>query len=288
MLSSALLGAAFHFSVFPLLEGHQVNWLWLWIVMGLLMLIVLIELYLSRFIDVIVKEPIILTGQAEEENARKGIIVFLSLLNFSGAGCKELQKRRRLAQEPSRDAQQKIIEEALKSNDWNAVLLDGDDFTTFGQTTRAIKTHLHKLQKVWIISTESTKDQSQSSKRFVPLYKEFLEKKILSSVSKTIEIDTNSFVVNTDQQSLVMSQTCEKIRKIYRAASKKPLKIKPKEIIVDVTGGLSHMTVGAVLASIEKERDIQIITSEYRADGPKAFAPTIYRYEAKLIPSTGH
>ena len=59
-----------------------------------------------------------------------------------------------------------------------------------------------------------------------------------------------------------MYQTNQLLRDIYLEAREK-YGLKPNDLIADVTGGVTAMKVGTVLACLAKDQDVQVIGSLY-------------------------
>ena len=69
-----------------------------------------------------------------------------------------------------------------------------------------------------------------------------------------------------DDDALICDKAYQITNNIFEVA-RKNYKLKPKDIIVDVTGGTRSMNLGLTLASLHKDRDIQIIGTSYNDDG---------------------
>lgn len=243
-----------------------------------LALVFFLRFALKKYVETDIKTTRLSTDELKEENAHKGLIVFLSMFGFTQASREELEKRG--IKDPSQ--QRKLIDTALENLDYKALLLQDDKMTNFGLTTMAIKAHLKSLTHLWIITTKSTVKPEQSSERFLKLYEKFLSEKVLDS--KVRIHDDGAYSVNSDEESQVIPLTSQVVQRIYKSASKKGVRLRARHIILDVSSGTKQMTVGAVLGSMQKERMIQVFAADYEpgVGVTKVVAPVIVEYEARL------
>jgi len=76
------------------------------------------------------------------------------------------------------------------------------------------------------------------------------------------------YSVYVNEDGTMCKETAEVVSNIYDKAAELPNGgLAPHEIIVDVTGGRSSMTVGAVLASLAKNQDVEVVGGKYDEKG---------------------
>ena len=242
--------------------------------------------YLEKNLSVQITPLLLSTEGVREEEARKGLIVFLPLYFLTPAGKKKWQEQHGYDPSAKTEAErlQADLEKLQKGKDFRGLLIDDSAATNFGPATLAIATHSKRLSIVWIVTSESSRDPAQSSNRFVETYIHYLRQQ--SVVGQSVEFKTTR-TVNVDEDSQVAQLACAKLQEIYAEARKKPFRLKETEIIVDVTSGTKSMTTGAVLGSIAKGRDIQLLAARYERGGglKQASDPVVLKYEA-VIPRT--
>lgn len=206
------------------------------------------------------------------EEAREGLIVFLPLYRKFGSPPKTNEEK---------ENEKKAINSALATLDYSTLGFGNINATNFGHATFAIQTHLSRLRYCWLVTSKSQTRPNQSSHRFLDVYKEFLKKEVIKDKEITFLAPPP---VDVDDDVGVCEQAAEAIQKIFREAKTK-YKLKPSQMIVDVTPGTKSMTIGAVLGALSKEKDVQVITAEYDQWGqPSKLLPVIIKYEPKLLP----
>ncbi|KAF0139484.1 MAG: Uncharacterized protein FD122_3251 [Stygiobacter sp.] len=221
------------------------------------LLIVLLLLFVPFFIYNFIKtiksiNPNIKANSLEDEvsqkvSARKGLIVFLSLY-------KNFDKNKTFTD--------KELQEFIKNRDYNALQLSDTSLTNFGPAINAIKAHSSKLEHLWVVTTKAPlQKDSVTSSDYLPVFREFIKNEI--KLDQKVEIhDGKNYSVSITETSNITEKTYEQIKCIYKEA-KKDYQLNAKDIIVDTTGGFTVMTVGAVLASLAKDQDVQVMSSEY-------------------------
>jgi hypothetical protein len=237
--------------------------------------------YLEKNLTVRI-EPVLLSTQAtREKEARKGLIVFLPLYSLTPFGKKTWQQRH--GYDPSaKDEAKRFLQDLQtwqQNNDYRSLLIDDPACTNFGPATVAIRSHSCKLKVLWIVTSDSARDPGQSSENFVEPYKRYLQEQ---NVVGNDVVFAKTHTITVDEDSTVSNLVSKTLQEIYTEAERKPHGLKRSEIIVDVTSGTKSMTVGAVLGSIGKERDIQLLAASYEPGvGLKqASVPVIIKYSA--------
>ncbi|MDP3149829.1 MAG: hypothetical protein Q8N83_11940 [Ignavibacteria bacterium] len=184
---------------------------------------------------------------AQNKEARKGLVVFLPLYkNF----------------QPTKKFTDEVLKNYLKEGDYNSLDLPNTAATNFGHAINAIKAHKSKLEHVWVVTTRAPlQANAVTSLEYMPVFKKFIKEEI--DIEKKIELHFGKeYSIDITETSQISKKTFELVRDIYKEA-KKDFKLNSNEIIVDVTGGFVAMSVGAVLASLAKDQDVQVIGSEY-------------------------
>lgn len=184
---------------------------------------------------------------SQKKEARKGLIVFLSLYKNFIPGNKF-----------STEELQKII----KEKDYKTLDLADTSATNFGHAINAIKAHKSKLEHLWIVTSKAPlQANAVTSLEYLPVFQEYIEKEI-DGAKKIKPHFGKNYSIDITETSNITQRTFELIRDIYKEA-KNDFNLNPNDLIVDVTGGFVFMSVGAVLASLTKEQDIEVIGSEY-------------------------
>ena len=148
--------------------------------------------------------------------------------------------------------------------------------SNFQPVTHAILQHAERTRHCWLIAT--TSDQGTGSLDFVNLLVEYLRQQ------KNLDCEFHAgreYTVRLDADAEVLKKTYDLvIKKIFKEAS--DLGIPPDEMVVDITPGLRSMALGATLACLDAEHDIEFVGTKYdqtgRPVGP--LHPIIYGFEA--------
>jgi len=219
----------------------------------------------GRLLKTEIKTTRLLVPEIKRKKQREGLIVFLPLYRQFSKTSSTVE----------------TIEKAVKDLDYSTLRLEDTTATSFGHTTLAIQTHLEKLRCCWLVTTKSMTKEDHSSQEFLPVYMKFLQEEVLQGREVRFpEVDP----IDIDDEAQVCEQVSERVQEIFRDA-RRTYKLKTEQMIVDVTPGSKSMTVGAALGALAKDRDIQIIVSEYepKSEKPVRSIPILVQYEAKLM-----
>jgi hypothetical protein len=205
---------------------------------------------------------------AERQHAQRGLIVFLSLY-------------RRLAGKAKSLTDEQVYHAAMNL-DYKTLDLENTANTTLGHQIKAIKSHLSKLEHCWIVCTRATGAGKAQSLNYAPVFVEYIKREVAPHLQMHHGAD---YSVELDDDAIVCRDTYRLIKKIYKEA--KQFGLKKQELITDITGGFRAITIGAVLACLDKDVDIQYVGTIYNAEGnptDEAF-PMIVQYQPELAES---
>jgi uncharacterized membrane protein YeaQ/YmgE (transglycosylase-associated protein family) len=137
---------------------------------------------------------------------------------------------------------------------------------------RAVKSHACNLTHCWLIST-------RESCRFVPALVKYLREQ--AGVNCQFFGDqTNDYVIDLNT-NLVTGVTKDVVEKIFHEAEFN-YGIKDVEMVADFTPCPRNMTLGMILACIDKRRTVQFVEAKYDAAGNPVppLVPYLYDFEA--------
>jgi hypothetical protein len=236
-------------------------------------LISAIYLYIrNRRIEPNIKASALRDDIACKRNAHSGLIVFLSVYtNF--------KRKPPFTQEE--------LKKLIAVKDYKGLDIPDMDATNFGHTIKAIRAHLPSLKHCWIITTKSARETGITSAEYLDLFIEFLCREVIAAGNDLKFHAGADYTVDLTEDSAVCIQTNELVSHIYSEA-KHNLGLKASDIIADVTGGVTPMKVGTVLACLAKDQDVQVIGSLYdettgRPKGGADSFPIIIGYGPQLI-----
>jgi hypothetical protein len=123
----------------------------------------------------------------------------------------------------------------------------------------AIVGHKSALKHCWLIATSGP----GGSEAVLPALKRYLVE--VEGMTCEFHDDTKYRISQTDD-AVVYNQSYDIVRLIYTNAAK-DYEMKAPDIVVDATGGTKSMTLGATLASLGKQHDVELVGSKYGPDG---------------------
>lgn len=163
--------------------------------------------------------------------------------------------------------------ESMKNASLEKLPLD-ENTLGIGHTVRLLKTYT-SLKEVYLIGTES-------SVAAVPLLIRYLST-TLGRVDCKVVAEKEYTVSSTDDTQMV-EETFRITRSIFdMLRNQKRYEPTKSHILVDVTGGVRGMSVGALLACVRSDQDIHLIGSKYQRSGAieKSF-PMVIHFEVLL------
>lgn len=144
---------------------------------------------------------------------------------------------------------------------------------------RAIEAH-PLLQHCWLIGTTSAKQDNLGSIFYLPAFVKYLKE----AKAVTFEIHYGSdYAIPTVDDDLVIKKTYDMVRAIIAEAKKKNLS--QADMVVDVTGGFRSMPTGAILGSLHRDIDIQIMGTQYDGEGLPIgpLFPILIEFEPRIM-----
>ena len=144
-------------------------------------------------------------------------------------------------------------------------------------TIAAICAHQSQLQHCWLIATLGA--EAPGSLPYARLLAEYLRQR------KGLTCDFHygqQYAVPLEDDALVLSKTYDLIRRVFTESKRH--NIPQHGIVADITTGFRSMTLGMVLASLDRSRDIEFIGTHYNSDGePQGdLTPIIFSFEPAL------
>lgn len=203
-------------------------------------------LFGKKKIKVDMKVDINRIDNEKHKNAKKGIILIMSLYSSRSEKTKHLTGEE--------------IKDALTMKDYTALDIENSNL---GHGITSILTHADKLEHCWIIGSCAKDSNTPCSIDYEETFIEYLKKE----KDLTCQFHCGDYyAVPLDDDALICNKAYQITNDIFLEA-KKQYKLNPKDIIVDVTGGIKSMNLGLILASLHKDRDIQIIGNRYDDKG---------------------
>ncbi|NKQ38575.1 MAG: hypothetical protein HF967_03715 [Methanosarcinales archaeon] len=198
----------------------------------------------SKNIDVSMNIDIDETEEEKQKHAKKGIIIIISQY-----------KKTKLMKEED-------IKNALNQKKYEMFDLENSNL---GHNIKSILTHSTKLKHCWIVGSyvKDSKSITSSSINFIEILIEYLKQE--KNLQCTFHYG-KQYAIPISNDALICKKSYKLTNDIFIEA-KEDYNLIPKDIIVDVTGGTKSMNLGLILASLHKDKDLQIIGSDYDLNG---------------------
>ncbi|MBI5842856.1 MAG: hypothetical protein HZB19_22415 [Chloroflexi bacterium] len=209
-------------------------------------------------IEVLIRAPRTLRAPHEAKNyARRGFVGFIPLYNPIGFTLSEQE-----------------IKDAVDTLDFDRLKLEDSNLKP---TIHAVLSHAERLEHCWLLATRG-KDLP-GSLVYARLLTEYLkQRKGLSCQFHFGE----EYSITLDDDALVLSKTYDQVRQVFSDAEKKG--VAANEIVANITTGFRSMTLGMVLACLDRDRDIEFIGTHYNALGKPSqeLLPITFSFEPFL------
>lgn len=155
---------------------------------------------------------------------------------------------------------------ALANCDYRQLDLENSNL---GTIIEAVVAHKSRLRHCWLIGSANTptrdparKDEALGSCAFIPLLQKFLREE--KGVQCTFWSGP-AYAVSLRDDTQVYLKTMDLVKKAFEEARK--LKIDPREMVVDFTGGVRGMSAGAILAGLGSTHALEFLGTHYNENG---------------------
>ncbi len=213
-------------------------------------------------IDLITRTPLSLHSDTEcDENARRAYIGFVPLYTPQpGTEASKLSPNERA------EAVETLAFDRLDIN-----------LSNLAPTITAIRCHKKNLEHCWLLPTADR--SGHGSQPYAYLLAEYLRQR--EGLTCTFHYGSE-YVISLDQDALVFDKTYRRVRAVIGEAMK--LGIAPRQMVADITTGVRSMTMGMVLACLDRDQDVEVVGTRYDDRGRPTgdLFPLIFRFEPDL------
>ena len=240
------------------------GWLWILIALGVGIIAVVIYFMVKPNRIIVKFEQAVPLREDRERYAKPGLIVLLS--DFVGQG---------LTNKTLSPVQ---LADALDRKDHNLLDLEHSNQAT---VIHSVMAHQAKLQHCWILTTSNSDGTRNQSLPFAPVMEACLKEKY----GLTCQFHYGKeFTVPVDDDDAITRKLRDIISEIFKTA-KKEYHLNDEQIVADITGGLKSMSLGMILACLDKQRTLQYVGSKYAADGKRMGdpIPMLFDFEPEFI-----
>lgn len=206
------------------------------------------------------------TAQEKKENAKRGLIVLVSLYD------------------PKRTHPKEPWTTLAAREDWEGLGLHTRD-SNLWPAIQAILLNKEALEHVWFIATadgeetdpETGQPKAPGSGRIVPALVRYLKEE--EGMDKVTFHDPGEYLVSSNDRN-TGEKAYAQVQKIFKRAAKQGLA--EKDIRVDFTGGTGLLTIGTVLACSDEKRQLQFMCTQYDAEHkPNGLLPVVVDYKVE-------
>ena len=213
-------------------------------------------------IEVAIRAPrIIRSPEQARQYARRGFVGFVPIYT----------PRR---DSPAGQISPEEMRQAVETLDFDRLQLEQSNLRP---TIEAITSHASQLEHCWLLATQC--QQAAGSLPYAHLLAEYLRR------SKGLKCKFHygaAYVISLDDDALVLSQTYDQIQQVLRQAAR--LELAPRDLVADITTGFRSMTLGMILASLDRDQDVEFVGTRYdeRGQPTAALFPIIFSFEPNL------
>lgn len=218
-----------------------------------------VRVVINRFVTLRLPEE-------REREARRGLIVFVSLYS-------EVKRK------PEERLPPEAALAAAKNLDYGKLSFE---VSNLQPAIEAIVSHRSRLDYCWLISTTASDPAAAVSLPYAPVLCRYLTAE--RGVDCTFFGDKDSrYAVPLDDDGEVTIKTRDIVARIFKEASE--LGLKEDDIVADFTGGLRSMTLGMILACLDRGRDIQFQGTHYDENGKQQdLFPLLFDFGVEIMP----
>ncbi len=206
------------------------------------------------------------TQEEREQQARRGLIVFVSLYN-------ELKRK------PEERLSPELALEAAKQLDYRKMAFEESNLQP---AIDAITGHISRLEHCWLISTTAANKAAAVSLPFAPVLSRYLLEQ--KGVRCAFHGDKDArYAVPLDDDGEVTVKTRDLVQRIFVEAA--ALGLSDNDIVADFTGCPRSMILGMILACLDRGRDIQFQGTHYNELAkPQGLYPLLFDFEVEVSP----
>ena len=235
----------------------------IWALLGVLGFI--LSLRSTDEITVHMETPVPLrTPEEAAKAARAGLIVFVSLFKPMGkvAGASHLTPEER--------------REAADKGEYQALDVMHSNLAT---TIAAVVNHAPQLKHCWLVATTARTTGLAGSLPYALPVVQYLKQ--VEKVECEFHFGPH-YAVSIDDVPSIAPKTYDLVRAIYAEAD--ALGLPAEQVVADFTPCPRDMTLGVLLASLSRDRDVQFMETRYgptgEAEGP--LTPVIFKFEPQI------
>jgi hypothetical protein len=213
-------------------------------------------------IAVVMRTPVTLRSSEDTRRyGREGFIGFVPLYSP-------------LAGNPAVQLTPEARRKAVKDLDFDRLCLT--DNSNLRPTMTAIQAHAGHLKHCWLISTSGENGSLPDARLLV----EYLRQRAGLGCEFHYGVE---YSVAIEDDVLTTSKTYDLVQGIFRKAGES-YRISQQKMVGDITSGFRSMPLGMILASLNKDQDIEFVGTHYDEIGSPVgpLLPTIYGFEAQV------
>lgn len=142
-------------------------------------------------------------------------------------------------------------------------------------TIQAIASHKSRLQHCWLIATTGKEGEGSAA------YTQLLVNCLATKYGIECQFyQGERYTINLESDAELPQRIYDQVVKAFGESERKGLT--PRDLVVDVTTGIRSMALGATLACLDSEHDIEFVGTAYDSNGNPSgpLYPIIFNFEA--------
>lgn len=201
--------------------------------------------------------------------SQQGLIVVVSLYN------------------PGRDSPSATLTTAERLTaaaalDYDTLHLEASNLQTI---ITSIEAHAPRLTHCWLIATHAEDTPATSSLIYVPVIERYLRE--VKGIQCTFHSGPSYSLTIEQDDALVAERARTLVNQIFEEATQPPINLPESKMVADITGGIRSMTLGMILACLDKQRRVQFVGVRYDENAKPVgdLLPILFDYTAEIIES---
>lgn len=233
------------------------------------------RLFRARFCAPPRINPLISDSDTRQE-ARRGLVVLVSKWTYFAPKVREGETP---PPERPRD-----WPKSGRDGDWEVLQLHTER-TNMRPAIHAVKASKGRLEHIWYISTSDIKNADgnklfDGSVHVIPALNRYLREEC----GVRAAVHAKGYVLDGNRGPKLCRDTYDAVQRAFDEAE--TLGIAESEMLVDLTGGLTLMTLGALLACLDSDREVQAQHTNYDAEASPVGPLTPVRVEFEVTDSS--
>lgn len=168
--------------------------------------------------------------------------------------------------------------EAAQKLDYDALCLEQSNLLPL---ITAVNAHAPSLTQCWLIATQAD-DAATSSLTYAPVVAHYLRQ--VKGLKCQFHSGEQYVLVIEKDDALIADNAHRLVNRIFEQAAQLPLPISEHEMVADITSGMRTVTLGMIMACLDRRRMVQFVGTRYDEFSQPTgdLLPILFTYEAEI------